>query len=69
MTQERDDSVGEKRQQLRVLNKSGRSMYLVNETSAQDKERISHDLSVVNKRWNAVSSLCRQHLAYLHSKT
>jgi len=52
--QERDESLGERRQQLRVLNKSGRSMYFASETSVEHREQISHDLTVVNERWNSV---------------
>jgi len=55
--QERDDSLGERRQQLRVLNKSGRSMYFTSETSPEHRERISRDLTVINERWNSVSGL------------
>jgi len=56
LTQERDESLVERRQQLRVLNKSGRSIYFAGETSAEHRQRISHDLTVLNERWNAVSA-------------
>jgi len=62
--QEREESLGERRQQLRVLNKSGRSMYFASETSAQHRERISHDLTIVNERWNAVSTLSSSSFIY-----
>ena len=53
--QERDESLTERRQQLRVLNKSGRAMYFAGETTAGDRQRISQHLTAVNERWNAVS--------------
>lgn len=46
----------DRQQTLRSLGRSGRRMYYAVETSAEQKGRISHDLTALIEHWNAVGT-------------